>query len=57
MKPAMQAQKYRYYLMFDQNNNKINAEILPFVAERMNIQGNASEFVGWDIVYIDVDKW
>jgi len=49
-------QKYRYYLMFDKGNNKINKEILPYVAERMNLQGNASEFMGWDIVYIDMEK-
>jgi len=49
-------EKYRYYLMLDENNNKINREVLPFVAERMNLQGNSSEFMGWDIVYVEIEQ-
>ena len=47
-------QPYRYYLMLNKNSDKINRDILPFVGERMNIRGNASEFLGWDIVHVDL---
>ena len=47
---------YKYYLMLDTENNKVNHEVLPFVAERINVLGNAANFMGWDIVYLSIDE-
>ncbi|MEM9685636.1 MAG: hypothetical protein AAF934_01775, partial [Bacteroidota bacterium] len=43
---------FDYYILLGTNGIKINAEVLPFVAERIKISGSVSHRNGWDIVYI-----
>ncbi len=48
--------RYTYHLMLDENSNKVNDAVLPLVGERINLQGSAANFMGWDIVYVNLDE-
>ena len=45
---------YQYFLMVDENGNRINEEVLPFVAEQISIDGKTKKSHGWDVLYLNV---
>lgn len=47
---------YSYFIVLGKNGNKINAEILPFVAERVEISGECYVMNGWNIIYTEIGE-
>lgn len=47
---------YKYYIMLGRNGEKINKELLPYVAEKIQIKGLANNVNGWDVLYSDANQ-
>jgi hypothetical protein len=47
---------YQYYLLLGEEGDKINKQLLPFIAGHISIEGEASRIVDWDILYLGSDQ-
>ncbi len=47
---------YEYFLMVDEQGNRINKDILTHVAEPISIQAKATEFLSWKILYLNTQN-
>ncbi len=45
--------EYRYFLLLDETGAALNHDILPFVAEQVQIDGKASKLLDWDVLYVN----
>ena len=54
MPPVFKTKDSKYYLLLDQDGNKMNAELLPYVAEQLAVNGKTATFMGWDILYLNL---
>lgn len=52
---ADQISPAKYFVILDENGNKMNKELLPFVAEKVNLKGKSIHVNGWDFVYINLE--
>jgi len=46
----------KYFLLLDKNGKQINKDILPFVGEKVKLNGAVSTFDKWDILHIDINE-
>ncbi|MEL7121171.1 MAG: hypothetical protein AAFO07_17095 [Bacteroidota bacterium] len=44
----------KYYLILDQDGNKMNEQLLPYIAEQLAVNGKTATFMGWDILYLNL---
>ena len=44
---------HQYFLMVDKDGQPINKELLPYVAEKISINGRTRKLWGWDVLYLD----
>lgn len=57
--PALQQETDRgnqYFLVLDSEGNPINKAILPYVGERLYAKGRTGQWLGWDILYLDIEN-
>ncbi len=47
---------YDYYLLKGQRGESINKEVLPFVAQSINVTGNSTKVYGWRVLYLDTEQ-
>ena len=47
---------FAYYLILDEKGEKINQELLPYVAENINISGKSQRINDWNIIYINPNE-
>ena len=56
-KTKIDGHQSKYYLLLDEQGAEINKEVLPFVAEQINLTGNTNRFLNWDILYVNIENF
>ncbi len=51
------AGKSDYYLLLGKNGELINNKVLPLVAEQISLSGDVLEYLSWNVLFVDIDKY
>ncbi len=50
---VMSDEGYQYYIMVGGQGQQMNKEVLPYVAETIDVNGKTAEINGWNFIYMD----
>jgi len=50
------AKNNEYYIVLGKKGHSINQQILPYVGQKMQMKGQTTKFLGWNILYLDSDN-